>query len=281
MAEKRISLDVIGVAQPCHEDWSGMTGGEQKKFCDSCAKHVHNLSEMSRDEAERFVTANPTGVCIRFHRDAGTGRMLTADDRCASACEAPEPRVPGRGRFSGPVTWRRSRSARRTVTSRRASCRMAGHVFVPFLSLFSLLAGAVAVFFGGARAAGPGGCTMGIMAPLPQPAPRYTAAGIGSAPVPLPPAGFLTRPLPAQAQPLEPVEPAHPAIMGRIAPGALPPAPVEPPVAPEIMGEIEMIMGDIACPEEPLRAVEPIESPPSNPPEPAPQPAEPGSASQV
>ncbi len=279
MAEKRVSLDVIGVAEPCHEDWSGMTGDAQKKFCDSCAKHVHNLSEMTREEAERFVTANPTGVCIRFHRDARTGRMLTADDRCDTGPTKSEPRTPGRGRFSRRVLSRRTRSPRPKPTPRRPRYRMAGQVFVPFLSLFSLLAGAVAVVFGGAaRSAGPGGCTMGVMMPVNTPPQRYAAAGIGTAPIALPPAGFLTQPLPAQAQPAQPLEPAPPAIMGRIAPPALQPAPAEPPPGSVIMGEIEMIMGDIACPEEPLRAVEPIEAPPAEPP--AAPPAEPGSASQ-
>ncbi|XAM00981.1 hypothetical protein OT109_06250 [Phycisphaeraceae bacterium D3-23] len=292
MSEKRISLDVIGVAEPCHQDWSGMTGGEQKKFCDSCAKHVHNLSEMTRDDAEQFVSANPTGVCIRFRRDAATGKLLTLEDTCEPAPPAaPAPSAPhGRGRFSGPATKRqRSNHPGTRATKRRASHRMAGHVFVPFLSVFSLIAGAAAVVFGGGRApAGGPGCVMGMIGPMPTQQPQYGAAGVGTAPIPQPPAGFLAQtvkaPPPVEppvlmgriAAPVEPV----PQIMGLIAPvqpgpAAPDPKPVEPaPQPPEIMGEIEFIMGDIACPEDPAVAVDPIEAPPAPPP-----PAE-GNASQ-
>jgi len=289
MAEKRISLDVIGVAEPCHEDWSGMTGGEQKKFCDSCAKHVHNLSEMTRDQAERFVTDNPTGVCIRFHRDAQTGKMLTADDRCAT--DPVSKPTPGRGRFSGPVPLR-------TNTSRRRAYRLAGNAYVPFLAVFSLLAGVVAVILNGGRApATQTTCTMGEAAPPPTHQPRMGSVAVppGHTDTPqtpdhpdteVPPTPPVVEPVPqimgiiAAPQPDPPVDPpviepgivpAPQPIMGRIAPNRpqppLPnppqpePIPAPQPAPPEIMGEIEMIMGDIVCPDEPAEVVEPINPP--------------------
>ena len=187
MSEKRFSLDVIGVAEPCHEDWSGMSGGEQKKFCGSCAKHVHNLSEMTRDEAERFVTANPTGVCIRFHRDAQTGKMLTVEDQCVPETVG----KPTPGRFSGPVPpspqrtdrARPTHASRRTNTRRRAY-RLAGNAYVPFLAVFSVLAGVVAVLLNGGRAPTNTGSTstMGDMVPPPTHQPHSTTSSPAAVP---------------------------------------------------------------------------------------------------
>lgn len=301
MAEKRISLDVIGVAEPCHEDWSGMSGGEQKKFCDSCAKHVHNLSEMTREEAESFVNENPTGVCIRFHRDTRTGKMLTAEDprNLVAAQESVEPRPPSRGRFSGPVppSPRHRNTARHHArsTSRRRAYRLAGNAYVPFLAVFSLLAGVVAVILNGGRAPTNTGtnCTMGEAAPPPTHQPQQGQPMMGAVAVPpapqdppvvepVPPVlGIIAAPQPQpQPAPIDPVAPVvSPAVdpevqplMGRIAPQRpqppLPnppqpePLPEPPPAPPEVMGEIHLIMGDIVCPEEPIEQVKPIAPPP-------------------
>ena len=48
-------LDVIRVKTPCHESWDAMTGDAKTRFCSGCQRHVHNLSAMPREEAERLL----------------------------------------------------------------------------------------------------------------------------------------------------------------------------------------------------------------------------------
>jgi hypothetical protein len=55
-----------------------MTGDERTRFCNQCSKHVYNLSDMSRDDAERLVNDTEGPVCVRFYRRAD-GTVLTAD----------------------------------------------------------------------------------------------------------------------------------------------------------------------------------------------------------
>lgn len=76
---QRISLEQIKIAEPCHEAWDTMTGNEQKRFCESCGKHVHDLSKMSREDAEMLVSAGPS-VCVRMHVQPD-GVVQTADVR--------------------------------------------------------------------------------------------------------------------------------------------------------------------------------------------------------
>ena len=53
-----------------------MSGDEQKRFCSKCTKHVHNLSEMTADEAEATLAVADGKLCVRFQRDA-VGRVRT------------------------------------------------------------------------------------------------------------------------------------------------------------------------------------------------------------
>lgn len=73
-------LEDVSVATPCDVSWAEMRGDSDTRFCDKCAKHVHNLSMMSRAEAEALVMsiANGQAACIRFYRRAD-GTMLTQD----------------------------------------------------------------------------------------------------------------------------------------------------------------------------------------------------------
>ncbi len=71
-------LENITIAAPCHVNWDDMTGDEQTRFCNQCEKNVYNLSEMSRDEAERFMMEKEGKVCIRMYvRHDGT--VITDD----------------------------------------------------------------------------------------------------------------------------------------------------------------------------------------------------------
>jgi hypothetical protein len=78
-------LDHVQIASPCRAEWDEMVGGDRVRFCGQCAKAVHNLSALSREEAEALlreaqaVEAARTGsMCVRLYRRTD-GTVLTAD----------------------------------------------------------------------------------------------------------------------------------------------------------------------------------------------------------
>ncbi len=63
------TLDVP-IASPCGADWRSMTPADKKRFCDSCKKYVHDLSEMNEAEARAILHAPPAeGLCVRYLHD--------------------------------------------------------------------------------------------------------------------------------------------------------------------------------------------------------------------
>jgi len=92
MSAKRLPLDVIQVAEPCHESWERMTGDDRVRFCQGCNKHVHNLSAMNRTDAERLVCESAGSLCVRFAR-AQDGQIQTLEYQ------------PARGRRRGWRFW--------------------------------------------------------------------------------------------------------------------------------------------------------------------------------
>jgi len=75
---KRIKLDMIQTPSPCSVGWDSMTGNDRERFCTQCNHTVHNLSTMTRREAERlFANANGS-VCARYTRRAD-GSVVTTD----------------------------------------------------------------------------------------------------------------------------------------------------------------------------------------------------------
>lgn len=69
----RLSLDVIDVRTPCPSEWDRMAGDERSRFCAGCGLHVHNLSAMTRTDAERLVCQAAGRLCVRYERTAGGG----------------------------------------------------------------------------------------------------------------------------------------------------------------------------------------------------------------
>src|SRR5688572_21785939 len=78
MTENRVPLDVIDVKRPCPASWDTMAGDERSRFCEQCGLHVHNLSAITFDEAQRLVCARAGRLCVRFERDQ-RGRVVTLD----------------------------------------------------------------------------------------------------------------------------------------------------------------------------------------------------------
>jgi hypothetical protein len=88
-------LDGVKVASPCPANWDSMVGNQRTRFCSQCELNVYNLSEMSRREAEAFVSNAEGRVCIRFYRRAD-GTILTKD--CPVGLRAIKRRVSRVGR---------------------------------------------------------------------------------------------------------------------------------------------------------------------------------------
>ena len=62
---------LLPIARPCSESFTSMPGGESKRFCASCDKHVHDLSAGTEEDARALFAANRgQRVCVRFAKDA-------------------------------------------------------------------------------------------------------------------------------------------------------------------------------------------------------------------
>lgn len=101
-----IPLKQIHIPAPCHESWEGMTSDAQARFCAGCRKCVHNLSEMSRDEAQAVIARADEHVCVRFFPGAD-GRPLTREDLAppTPAAEASAFSTRGLRRLAAAASW--------------------------------------------------------------------------------------------------------------------------------------------------------------------------------
>ena len=60
----------LPIESPCSANWSTMTRDGQKRFCDACKKHVHDLSAMSPAEARGVLDApRARDLCVRYLYD--------------------------------------------------------------------------------------------------------------------------------------------------------------------------------------------------------------------
>jgi hypothetical protein len=73
MATRSIALDQIRVANPCPKSWEELSGDGASRFCAHCNRHVHNLSAMPADEAQRLVCAWAGWLCVAYVPDAQGG----------------------------------------------------------------------------------------------------------------------------------------------------------------------------------------------------------------
>jgi hypothetical protein len=68
MAPKNF-LNNMTIPSPCTADWNSMIGNEQVRFCEHCNLDVHNLTLMTRNQAERLVSRSNGRLCVRYHYD--------------------------------------------------------------------------------------------------------------------------------------------------------------------------------------------------------------------
>ncbi|MBL8859222.1 MAG: hypothetical protein JNL28_11995 [Planctomycetes bacterium] len=81
----------LQIKTPCPMSWDELVGGDKQRFCSACSLHVHNASELSRDEAHALVTQADARVCMKVEYDA-SGAPLFRDSQAvvANARNAPK-----------------------------------------------------------------------------------------------------------------------------------------------------------------------------------------------
>jgi len=75
MAPKHF-LNNLTIPTPCSADWNRMIGNDQVRFCEHCNLDVHNLSLLTRNQAQRLIARANGRLCVRYHHDAA-GQPLT------------------------------------------------------------------------------------------------------------------------------------------------------------------------------------------------------------
>lgn len=65
---KKNYLDSIEIKTPCLASWEEMRGNNQIRFCEHCAKDVHNLSKFRRKDARKLVAKSNGSICIQYVR---------------------------------------------------------------------------------------------------------------------------------------------------------------------------------------------------------------------
>src|ERR1700753_2507303 len=77
--QKSVHLSNLRVASPCPTEWSNMVGDERVRHCSECNLNVYNLSAMTEQQVQSFLTAKRSQrICGRFYRRAD-GTVLTQD----------------------------------------------------------------------------------------------------------------------------------------------------------------------------------------------------------
>ncbi|HEX8179008.1 MAG TPA: ankyrin repeat domain-containing protein [Pyrinomonadaceae bacterium] len=71
-------LDHVKVPEPCPADWAEMRGNERVRFCQHCSLHVHNLSTVTRPEAEKIIRRAGGRICVRYYQRPD-GAVLTSE----------------------------------------------------------------------------------------------------------------------------------------------------------------------------------------------------------
>ena len=80
------SLHVIDIPVPCHVPWDDMKGDATARHCDSCRKHVFDISTLSEREALDLIRNHDGDLCVRLLRRPD-GTVMIAD------CAKPRQRI--------------------------------------------------------------------------------------------------------------------------------------------------------------------------------------------
>jgi hypothetical protein len=72
------ALDAVTIPISCPVSWDEMRGDERTRFCNKCSQNVHDVSELTRDEAVQLLSEGGKPPCLRIYRRPD-GRVMTAD----------------------------------------------------------------------------------------------------------------------------------------------------------------------------------------------------------
>lgn len=75
---KHASPPILTLPEPCHVKWDTMHQQHpeaQRRYCDSCDKHVHDLSSMTKTEAMALLEAKDWDICVNYEVNEA-GEML-------------------------------------------------------------------------------------------------------------------------------------------------------------------------------------------------------------
>jgi hypothetical protein len=58
----------LPIKRPCTQDWSSMEGSDKRRYCPACDQTVHDLSAMTRAEADALLGRRRAGqrLCVRY-----------------------------------------------------------------------------------------------------------------------------------------------------------------------------------------------------------------------
>lgn len=77
--KRRVNLDNVAISAPCPAIWQDMDGDDRVRACSMCQLNVYNISEMTRIEAETFISNNEGHhLCIKLSRRSD-GTIITRD----------------------------------------------------------------------------------------------------------------------------------------------------------------------------------------------------------
>ncbi|MGB7925158.1 MAG: ankyrin repeat domain-containing protein [Pyrinomonadaceae bacterium] len=78
MPKQTDHLKLFPIATPCPADWDSMTGNDRVRFCDHCALHVHDLSEMTPTAAIKLAANSNGRLCVRYYKQPDSAAQPTA-----------------------------------------------------------------------------------------------------------------------------------------------------------------------------------------------------------
>ncbi len=74
---KPLALEQLHIASPCPVKWESMRGNDTLRFCKHCSLEVHNISAMTREDAEVLLSQSTGRLCVSAAHTAD-GVVLTS-----------------------------------------------------------------------------------------------------------------------------------------------------------------------------------------------------------
>jgi hypothetical protein len=89
-----MKLEDIKFRVECSVPWASMAGNDRVRYCSQCRLNAYNLSSMSREEAESFMSRTLGSACVQLYRRPD-GTVITSD--CSQIVKGEPPPIPTAG----------------------------------------------------------------------------------------------------------------------------------------------------------------------------------------